>query len=452
MSGRENEIRTRANSNSCIWRFVITIPVIFVVWAALYIGSAQHGRKYEYIGIIDKEENEILVRDDDSAHKNDHKNKNRNNNTNTSNRSGNGSDYSLETIIEQIKNETVRSINTTNPFLPRPWQGEKPHGWCWKDDSQADSKTPVGLMFVKTQKASSSTLTGVTLHLAHRYGESMEQPCLSVHEHSLERYPDRDKFRSFLFTSIREPAARAMSWLQYLASNQNQTDDWIFSKLEKNLIYPGWTWEKIMYDNGYQLGYLSATEKVSPNQHNTSHLNYRNLWPRDEAEIRQRVDSILEEYDLILLTERMDESLVALQLILNLTASDLLYVHGGSKLTGNYVSVRRTCHLLRKVHNKTRADEYFTTSKTWMRKNWGDYLLYHSANALLDATIESLGRKRFQTALDEHRDTLQRAQDLCDSKTIFPCSSNGTYVGDADCYAKDWGCGYKCLNREFPPR
>lgn len=459
---------TRARSDFRTWRFVI--PLVLIMATALY------KLQYKHVGIIDQHGEKVLVGDDGYVHKNNHISNNANNNANnnsndnaknnrkhqTNTYKGNGSgnsnssDYSFETVIEEIQNETTHSIiYTTTPFLPRPWHGEKPHGWCWTNDSQADSKTPAGLVFVKMQKASSSTLTGVTLHVAHRHGESMEKPCLSIHEHSLERFPDRDKFRSFLFTSVREPAARALSYLQYKASNRNYTDDWVFQRLQTNLIHPTWTWEKVMYDNGYQLGYLSTTEKVSPNHKKKAKLALSErkdptlLWPRDEAEIRERVDSVLEDYDLIMVTERMDESLVALQLLLNLNASDLLYVHG-SKVTGSYAAVSNKCHLLRKVQNKTKTDEYFATSETWMRRNWGDYLLYHSANALLDATIESLGKKRFQNALKDYRDTFQKAQELCESDSIFPCSSNGTYVGDADCYKRDWGCGYKCLNRAFP--
>jgi len=447
---------TRATSYFRTWQFVLPlvplVPLVLIVATALYkIGYVQYAEDHQHIGIItDQLGDKILVRDDGCVHK--HGNGSGNSNSN---------DYSFETVIEEIQNETAQSIKyTTTPFLPRPWHGENSHGWCWTNISQADSNTPAGLLFVKTQKASSSTLTGVTLHVAHRQGESMEKPCLSIHEHSLERFPDRDKLRSFLFTSIREPAARALSYLQYTASNRNYnrnySDAWVFQRLRTNLIHPKWTWEKIMYDNGYQLGYLSTTQKVSPNHNKKAKLALSEqkhptlLWPRNEAEIRERVDSVLKDYDLILITERMEESLVALQLLLHLNASDLLYVHGGSKVTGSYAAVHHKCHLLRKVHNKTQMNDYFATSATWMRRNWGDYLLYHSANALLDATIASLGTKRFQHALTDYRDTFQQAQKLCESDAIFPCSSNGTYVGDADCYKRDWGCGYKCLNRAFP--
>jgi len=45
------------------------------------------------------------------------------------------------------------------------------------------------------------------------------------------------------------------------------------------------------------------------------------------ASITRIVEDILDGYDFIAVTERMDESLVALQMLLNLTTKDILYTH-----------------------------------------------------------------------------------------------------------------------------
>lgn len=43
------------------------------------------------------------------------------------------------------------------------------------------------------------------------------------------------------------------------------------------------------------------------------------------------VQDILDEYNFIAVTERMDESLVAMQMLLNLTTKDILYTHSRSR-------------------------------------------------------------------------------------------------------------------------
>lgn len=376
-----------------------------------------------------------------------------------------------------MKTATMKSMGRTDHHGADP-------SWCW-DKTRATKSTPAGLMYVKLHKAASSTLAGVTLHIAHRHGkrEATESPflqnltttttkvipCLTRHEHSLTRYPNRDRSKSFVFSSIRYPSKRTMSYLQYIASNRQRDENWIWNQLQSNQTYPRWTSSKVQYENGYQLGYLT-TESPPPKGHPL-------LYPRDQLQILNRVQRVLQDYDLIMITERLDESLVVLGLLLNISMSDLLYVKG-SKQTGGYSSVNHKCHRLQPISQHVQdllaKHHYFEegsigtavsypspSPSPWMEHNWGDYLLYHAVNASLDATIRHLNTGqdggtttatgRFDVALQEYRTMMQQAHQLCFNTTIFPCSGTGQYLGDGDCYSKDWGCGYQCLNEHFPP-
>jgi hypothetical protein len=210
---------------------------------------------------------------------------------------------------------------------------------------------------------------------------------------------------------------------------------------------PGWLTEKVKWDSGYQVGYLHTgppPDHVLWNSEVPDHVT-------DLPIIQSRIQDILEQYDFLLVVERLDESLVALQLLLNLDPTDLLYV-SGSKESGGWAATKQKCHkLIPKFVSP--AVKAFLESPEWLARNYGDFLLYHAANQSLDATIEHLGRHRFDEALKTYRLLLAQAQTTCQSEVIFPCSPEGKEQFEESarsCYAVDWGCGYPCLDQHFP--
>jgi hypothetical protein len=86
--------------------------------------------------------------------------------------------------------------------------------------------------------------------------------------------------------------------------------------------------------------------------------------------------------------------------------------------------------------------------QTTYRKNNPDYLLYAAVNRSLDLTIDLLGRGRVEKGVRQLHNMQALAQEKCLSKAIFPCSANGTWQPGykEDCYEKDFGCGYRCLD------
>ena len=330
-----------------------------------------------------------------------------------------------------------------------PWSYDT-FSWCGKPE-EYDKKTPAGLLFVKLQKAASSTIAGVTLRIARNVGMMKNgNSCASVVKHTkANAYHNRDRKRSFMFSSVRDPTQRALSYIFYISSNRglNTDDANVIRMLKHKNQAPAWTNEKVKWDSGYQVGYLHTGP-------HPDHVLWNSTRPdrvTDLPIMQSRIHDILEQYDFLLVVDRLDESLVALQLLLDLDPSDLLYVFG-SKKSGSWAATKQTCH---KLIPKTisPAVKAYLESPEWLARNYGDYLLYHAANQSLDATIEKLGRARFDEALKTYQALLWRAQSMCESEVVFPCSQDGKEQfekSSKSCYANDWGCGYPCLDKNFP--
>lgn len=171
---------------------------------------------------------------------------------------------------------------------------------------------------------------------------------------------------------------------------------------------------------------------------------------QDPKAVQENVEQVIQNYDFLALTERLDESLVAIQLLLNLPVSDILST--SSKVGGGYfyVNSKRNsrCILIQKSFRSPAVQAYLE-SEEWYAKNYGDYLLYAAADHSLDKTIERLGKIRFAKALQEYREAMKLVKEKCDADAFLPCSANGTTqleVSNQHCYKGDKGCGYTCID------
>jgi hypothetical protein len=188
--------------------------------------------------------------------------------------------------------------------------------------------------------------------------------------------------------------------------------------------------------------------------------------------------------------ERMNESLVALKLLLNLTLEEILYVKP-SRTSGSFSNGPRTdkdwrpCIYLIPSFLTSSMKTYFygntntntnsnsKTTRTSSNKNdnvingnehWiefikGDLLLYQAVNKSLDRTInEIFGRELFDTHLKEFELAQKYANTICgqDDDLVVPmCDSKGhDIVNDPNrsttCYIWSEGCDHKCLNERIP--
>lgn len=153
----------------------------------------------------------------------------------------------------------------------------------------------------------------------------------------------------------------------------------------------------------------------------------------------QTVNKILNDFDFIGITERLDESLVALQMILGLKTSDILYYSAKNKGSwddhGFYIQPSFVSNGM----------EQFFASEKWRELSKGDYLMYLAANASLDRTIHSLGREEFEDKLALFRYAKDLVVTNCTEIKLMYSAAGAT--GENDCLYLDAGCGNKCFNK-----
>jgi hypothetical protein len=255
----------------------------------------------------------------------------------------------------------------------------------------------------------------------------------------------RDRKKSFLFSTIRDPAKRALSrvfFSQVSIEGKEPTDENMLKWLKGTshqfgAVSPGL--------GGFQLAYVTMKppEKFS-------------VWDPDSPTevsnpdiVHTTVRQVMQDYDFMIVIERYDECLIAMQLMLGLEMSDLLFL--SSKTAGSYIVYRGgdKCIKLKPAIVSPAVSEYIS-SKEWYAKSYGDYLLLEAASQSLDLTIEAFGRKRFDKALQTFKALKQRAEEQCAAKAVFPCSPEGELQKEeakSNCYGvPDEGCGYPCLD------
>jgi Sulfotransferase family len=183
-------------------------------------------------------------------------------------------------------------------------------------------------MLVKTHKTGSSTAAGVTLRMAQQIARKRNLTfevaadrttprtdwtlCRNrfkhAHTHKMG-YENRDRSRSFLWSIVREPTARAVShYFHTLVSrrNRNASDESFLKFLHSQAkAFP-------LDFEDYQIKYLS--------------FRYLPRMNRSSYDPVEEIHSILQNYDFVAITERLDESLVAMQMLLGLDAEDIAHV------------------------------------------------------------------------------------------------------------------------------
>jgi hypothetical protein len=231
--------------------------------------------------------------------------------------------------------------------------------------------------------------------------------------------------------------------MQISLVGRNATDDVVLLFLQNAYNPQSGTISK--GQGGFTLSYLSLEPRLADFYAWTK--SYPTIVQRPDV-LLDRVRRIIEGYDFLVVTERMDESLVALQLLLGLPVGDIL--SSSSKVGGGYSLEEKhdICIPLQKSFRSPAVKEYLASDQ-WYAINYGDYALYAAANRSLDLTIERLGKQRFEKALGLYRHAQNEVKGRCDKRTHFPCSVNGTpqsELAKRDCYQNDEGCGFRCIN------
>ncbi|CAB9516924.1 expressed unknown protein [Seminavis robusta] len=355
-----------------------------------------------------------------------------------------------------------RSRDTFPCFLDDNSNSSKSHEW--RNPPPAAAPVQEGFFFLKTHKTGSSTSAGVHIRIARNMATYQTQRwnkttttapssfsttsfCRAQFDHSTARkmnYGQRSKSRSFLWTILREPNQRAKShFFHFGVSRRNippdQYRDFLLNKNHKKKSTNN-------NDKGYYVKMLSTSSSLSSEQDETNN---------NTTTMIAILQDILDSYDFIAITERMEESIVALQMILGLSTADVLYL--SAKSSGGYDAgggFGGKCILIQKPHKESLAkvEQFMRESPEWKAHVQWDQLLYQAANQSLDRTIHAFDQDEFRTHLALFRHAQQVAQEQCLPHVRLPCSKDREAMAplpDAktDCLWKDSACGTACLDQ-----
>ncbi|GAX25559.1 hypothetical protein FisN_28Hh028 [Fistulifera solaris] len=322
--------------------------------------------------------------------------------------------------------------NTLRPRVFETWTAPLP---CfpaestWDRQSVQQTPTQQGFLFVKPYKCASSTVAGVQIRMAQQLAQRQYKfsMCQARFTHGPQPFPahtlyaDRSSTRSFLWTVLREPTARAVSgFFHFRVSKRNDS----IANFQRSLLQPD-----PQAKRDYYLQSLYLNQQFNRNIH-------------DPIQVAQE---ILQEYNFIGITERLDESLVVLMLLLQLPMSDILYVpakQSGASYDSN--GKYRKCNFLQ-PSILTPDMQAFLESDDWYNEIKYDLMLYNAANRSLDLTIDQLGRDHVQEQVQRFRQAQQSVRERC--HPVLPCDDAGNFRPDADCLWKDSACGMMCLDK-----
>lgn len=324
-----------------------------------------------------------------------------------------------------------------SPRIWSPWNNDFPcfpaEGPRWFGHTVQTSPIDQGFVFIKPFKTASSTAVGVHLRIAQKQARIKHYPMCRVRfDHVMARNlmmpsnngENANNNMMFRWTVLRDPTARAISQFFHFSVGRH--------KVEPN-------------DVNFQHALLS--EKVANRNYYLQILNLkrRHYDHNNTTTLRHMTRQILNDYHFIAITERLDESLVVLQLLLHLNTADILYLsakHQGSFDDG---AGKKHCYYIPPSFVSPEMQHFFT-SPEWQTRIQYDQLLYQAANQSLDLTIDHLGPP-FATALQQFRQAQRVIQQRCLPRAISPCSSGGTYHNVTNCLWNDSGCANDCIDQ-----
>eukprot|EP00538_Stauroneis_constricta_P002306 CAMPEP_0119565886 /NCGR_PEP_ID=MMETSP1352-20130426/31429_1 /TAXON_ID=265584 /ORGANISM="Stauroneis constricta, Strain CCMP1120" /LENGTH=487 /DNA_ID=CAMNT_0007614901 /DNA_START=1 /DNA_END=1460 /DNA_ORIENTATION=- len=333
------------------------------------------------------------------------------------------------------------------------WNGTEAYGWCGLENTrnygkaENNNNTDTGFYFVKTYKTGSSTGVGVHLHISHsiarrHFAKSRAFSCAHddfLHLFSTKRkHLKRNKAKSFVWTIVRNPQRRALSAFHYyIVGAMNHTN----ATTEDLLQY-------LHQSKNYQTTHLMNDSREI--QVKNGVVRSRSIIPSKYFQSKQDLANlihtkVLGEYNFVAVLERWEESVVALQLLLDLEDEDVMV--NSAKASGGWSwdwNRGESCFQIPQTPKVLPSSVTKYLETTFWKDN-ADFLLHEAAMKSLDNTIELLGRDVFEKKLQQHREMKAFIQQQC-SDVKFPCSSDGVFQPKLTrCYFRDMGCGYPCV-------
>jgi len=336
--------------------------------------------------------------------------------------SGKAGERSEHPIDTKFDISSYTGPSRTFPIFQHPFP-------CFPEDKglylMLETPANEGFFFQRPLKTGSTTMAGIVMRIAHRKKLPGTRACKhrSYHGRATKyQYGNRTKGKSFLFSILREPTKRSISYFfHFMASIDQEPTD---KNFKSAMMSPS-------MEDMYFLDLAVAPMPLPINNHNKTKV----------------VEEILNAYDFIAVTERMDESLVVLKMLLNLDTEDILYVKERSKGGFSNGPVEKPCIYIIPSFLTDDMKKFFA-SDVWKKRVEGDELLYKAAYKSLDRTIDALGRKNVEKELLHFQKVNSYAQEKCEPHIQSLCDKGGNRIAGVNttCYIWGEGCAHDCLD------
>jgi hypothetical protein len=292
----------------------------------------------------------------------------------------------------------------------------------------ASFMTKRGIVFLKPMKVGGSSASGINLRISKNLASRLNKTfpfCENNFDHAMGyMMKGRKKAQSFLWTLLRQPAKRAVSGFFHFKVSRfgfESNDTNFIEDMEEQINY---------YLRTHAFGKLQNVE--------------------DDSQMIQAANTIMKQYDFMAITERFDESMVVLQMLLrshNVTLGDILYFKAKSQGGYDDGGHNGQCTYIQPSNLTPGMKEYLAGSE-WKELNKWDEAFYEAANRSLDMTIDRLGRSEVERRVELYRWAQGLVQERCHSRAKFPCTSEGIkrIPNETNCLFMDSGCAYECID------
>lgn len=256
------------------------------------------------------------------------------------------------------------------------------------------------IVYIKIPKTAGSTVAGIVRRISARHGLAVYAPPPGVFDVT------RREATAFVEAARKEATARVAF------CNHGKYEPWM-----SDLAGPSaslWTVVRDPADRVLSHRHFFSGQDSEPN---VQHEHVRLALPSGNSSSRT-----WDAFAWVGVTDRLDESLVVLQMTLNLSLADVLHVSAK-------VAIGRP------PASSYPADEL----QSLRDREWKDRDLYRAAVQRLDADIASLRAKSFGVRLRCYR----QAQALVQAKC------RGDAAARRDCYWNDNGCAQACVDQVY---
>lgn len=346
---------------------------------------------------------------------------------------------------------------------------------CFQGEKKLMLMTPAheGILFQRPTKTGSTTMTGIVLRLVHNRGQKIGfDKCKHRSIHGSGRsfeFGQRNKSRSFLFSIIRDPQARALSQIFHFdvtVGRHEPTDEFVMQKLLQKYNHMHYLNDLRVRDYvtsheasrkhqlALHMGYDSVQSQANALAKSSPEVvrHYERVWKQwrefgSNVTEHMVIGDILEDYDFIAIMERMDESLVVLQMLLNLTTKEILYTRARSGGSFSNGFKDRPCIYILPGFTSPGMKE-FLASDEWKEHVAADMEFFKAAHKSLDRTIEALGRQEFNHRLSIFQNALKLAAINCAGRVRTMCTAGGEVIRPVNttCYVWGEGCDHDCID------